>query len=124
MHLDMMSSSSVQSFVKKASTELNKIDDLVVNVDIMIDAWSTSENMKISIIVNVINTLFLPTLMMPKLSESARKFEIHPTIFFVVSMLEYAAKDEMNKYGKNDEARKSHDLARFCNDHRDIWVSI
>lgn len=69
MHLDMASSASVQSFAKKASTELDRIDALVANAGVMIDAWSTAEGMETSITVNVINTLFLGALMMPKLSE-------------------------------------------------------
>ena len=97
MHLDMASSASVQSFAKKASTELDRIDGLVANAGVMIDAWSTAEGMETSITVNVINTLFLGVLMLPKVSESAHKFWIHPTIVFVVSVLGYTVKDEMDK---------------------------
>lgn len=97
MHLDMASSASVQSFARKASTELDRIDGLVANAGVMIDAWSTSEGMETSITVNVINTLFLGALMMPKLSESGRQFGIHPTIVFIVSVLGYTAKGEMDK---------------------------
>lgn len=97
MHLDMASSASVQNFATRASTELNRIDGLVANAGVMIDAWSTSEGMETSITVNVINTLFLGALMMPKLSESGRKFGFHPTIIFVVSVLAYTVKGEMDK---------------------------
>ncbi|KAL9627510.1 MAG: hypothetical protein Q9164_007588, partial [Protoblastenia rupestris] len=97
MHLDMASSASVQSFAKKSSTELDRIDGLVANAGIMIDAWSTAEGMESSITVNVINTLLLGALMMPKLSESGREFGTHPTIVFIVSVLGYTVKDEMDK---------------------------
>ncbi|MCJ1269493.1 hypothetical protein MMC22_009385 [Lobaria immixta] len=116
MHLDMASSASVQSFAKKASAELDRIDGLVANAGIMIDAWSTADGMETSITVNVINTLFLGALMMPKLSESGRKFGIHPTIVFIVSVLGYTAKDEMDKSregsvfdGLNDQKRANMD---------------
>lgn len=116
MHLDMASSASVQSFAKKASTELDRIDGLVANAGVMIDAWSTAEGMETSMTVNVINTLFLGALMMPKMSESGRKFGIHPTIVFIVSVLGYTAKGEMDKSreggifdGLNDQKRANMD---------------
>ncbi len=116
MHLDLASSASVQSFAKKASTTLDRIDGLVANAGVMIDAWSTTEGMETSITVNVINTLFLGALMMPKLSESGRKFGIHPTIVFIVSVLGYTVKDEMDKSregrvfdGLNDRKRANMD---------------
>ena len=116
MHLDMASSASVQSFAKRASTELDRIDGLVANAGVMIDAWSTAEGMENSVTVNVINTLFLGALMMPKLNESGRKLGIHPTIVFIVSVLGYTVKDEMDKSrkggifnGLNDRKRANMD---------------
>ena len=116
MHLDMASCSSVQSFAKKASAELDRIDGLVANAGIMIDAWSTAEGMESSITVNVINTLFLGALMMPKLSESGHRFGIHPTIVFIVSVLGYTVKGEIDKSrqssifeGLNDRKRANMD---------------
>ena len=116
MHLDMASSASVQSFAKKASIELDRIDGLVANAGIMIDTWSTVEGMESSITVNVVNTLFLGALMMPKLGESGRKFGIHPTIVFIVSVLGYTVKGEMDKSregsvfdGLNDPKRANMD---------------
>jgi NAD(P)-dependent dehydrogenase (short-subunit alcohol dehydrogenase family) len=116
MHLDMASSASVQSFAKKASTELDRIDGLVANAGVMLDTWSTAEGMETSITVNVINTLFLGVLMMPKLSESGRKFGTHHTIVFVVSVLGYTVKGEMDKSreggifdGLNDQKRANMD---------------
>lgn len=116
MHLDMASSASIQSFAKKASTELERVDGLVANAGIMVDAWALAEGMESSITVNVINTLFLGALMMPKLSESGRKFGIHPTIVFIVSVLGYTVKSEMDKSrgesifdGLNDQKRANMD---------------
>ncbi|KAL9118901.1 MAG: hypothetical protein Q9187_004546 [Circinaria calcarea] len=116
MHLDMASSASIQSFVKKASTELDRIDGFVANAGIMIDAWSITEGMETSMTVNVINTLFLGALMMPKLSESGRKFGIHPTLVFIVSVLGYTVKGEIDKSregsifdGFNDQKRANMD---------------
>ena len=116
MHLDMASSESVQSFARRASTELERIDGLVANAGIMIDVWATVEGMESSITVNVVNTLFLGALMMPQLSEYGRKFGIHPTIVFIVSVLGYTVKNEMDKSleggifnGLNDRKRANMD---------------
>ena len=116
MHLDMASSASVRSFAKKASTDLDRIDGLVANAGVMLDTWSSAEGMETSITVNVINTLFLGALMMPKLSESGCKFGTRPTIVFVVSVLGYTVKGEMDKSregsifdGLNDQKRANMD---------------
>ncbi|KAL9095871.1 MAG: hypothetical protein Q9165_001868 [Trypethelium subeluteriae] len=115
-HIDMASNASVQAFAKKASEELDRIDGLVLNAGIMIDNWALAEGMESSIQVNVVNTLFLGTLMMPKLSEDARKSGIHPTIVFIVSVLGYTVKAEMDKSrqgnifdGLNDQKRANMD---------------
>jgi NAD(P)-dependent dehydrogenase (short-subunit alcohol dehydrogenase family) len=97
MHLDLASAKSVQSFAKKASAELDRIDGLVANAGIMIDAWSTTEGMETSMTVNVINTLLLGILMMPKLSESSHQFGVQPTMVFIVSVLGYTVKGEIDK---------------------------
>ena len=116
MQLDMASAASVQSFAQKASSELDRIDGLVANAGVMIDAWAPAEGMETSITVNVITTLFLGVLMMPKLSESGRKSGTHPTIVFIVSVLGYTAKAEMDKSrqrgvfdGLNDRKRANMD---------------
>ena len=116
MHLDMASSASVRGFAKKASTELDRLDSLVVNAGIMVDKWASVEGMESSITVNVINTLFLGALMMPKLAESGHEFGMNPTIVFIVSVLAYTVKDEMDKSrhgrifdGLNDPERANMD---------------
>lgn len=112
----MASNASVQAFAKKVSEELDRIDGLVLNAGIMIDNWTLAEGMESSIQVNVVNTLFLGALMMPKLSEDARKFGIHPTLVFIVSVLGYTVKAEMDKSrggkifdGLNDEKKANKD---------------
>ena len=112
----MASNVSIQAFAKKASEELNRIDGLVLNAGIMIDTWKLVEGMESSIQVNVVNTLFLGVLMMPKLSEDARKFGIHPNLVFIVSVLGYTVKAEIDKSregrileGLNDQKRANMD---------------
>lgn len=115
-HVDMSTYASVQSFAKKMTEELDRIDGFICNAGIMIDAWSQSEGMETSMFVNVINTVFLGALMMPKLKESASKFNIKPTLVFIVSVLGYTVKSEMDKSrsgtifeGLNDQKRANMD---------------
>jgi NAD(P)-dependent dehydrogenase (short-subunit alcohol dehydrogenase family) len=115
-HVDMSTYASVQNFVKKLAEEFDRIDGFICNAGIMIDAWSQSEGMETSIFVNVINTVFLGALMMPKLKECARKFNIKPTLVFIVSVLGYTVKSEMDKSrngvildGLNDQKRANMD---------------
>ncbi|KAL1867737.1 hypothetical protein Daus18300_006293 [Diaporthe australafricana] len=96
-HIDMASQKSVQSFANKVSAEVDKIDGFVANAGVMLDSWSTVQGMEASIQVNVVNTLLLGTLILPKLSAVARQLGIHPTLVFIVSVLGYTAKGEMDK---------------------------
>lgn len=112
----MSTYASVQSFAKKITEELDRLDGFICNAGIMIDAWSQSEGMETSMFVNVINTVFLGALMMPKLKESARKFSIKPTLVFIVSVLGYTVKSEMDTSragtifeGLNDQKRANMD---------------
>lgn len=96
-HIDMASQSSIQSFVENAAKELDRIDGFVANAGVMTDKWSTTEGMETSMQINVVNTLLLAVLMMPKLSDLASKLGIQPTLTFIVSVLGYTAKAEMDK---------------------------
>ncbi|GIJ85904.1 hypothetical protein Asppvi_004771 [Aspergillus pseudoviridinutans] len=115
-HIDMSTYASVQSFVEKITDELDRIDGFICNAGIMTDVWSQSEGMETSIFVNVISTLFLGALMMPKLKECASKYNIKPTLVFIVSVLGYIVKGEMDKSrngvifdGLNDQKRANMD---------------
>jgi NAD(P)-dependent dehydrogenase (short-subunit alcohol dehydrogenase family) len=112
----MASHESVKAFADKASTELPRIDGLVANAGIMIDQWSITEALETSITVNVVNTLLLGLLMMPKLRACARAFTIQPTVVFIVSVLGYTVKSEVDKLrtgsildGLNDQKRADMD---------------
>lgn len=108
----MASQPSIQSFVDKLSAEVERIDGFVANAGVLLDSWSTVEGMEANVQVNVVNTLLLGTLVLPKLSSVARQFGIQPTLVFVVSVLGYTAKSEMDKSrngnifeGLNDQKR-------------------
>jgi NAD(P)-dependent dehydrogenase (short-subunit alcohol dehydrogenase family) len=107
---------SVQRFVRKVAEEIDRIDGFICNAGLMIDEWSQSEGMETSMFVNAINTVFLGALLMPKLKYCATKFNIKPTLVFIVSVLAYTVKSEMDKSrngvifdGLNDRKRANMD---------------
>ncbi|KAJ5116633.1 hypothetical protein N7456_000981 [Penicillium angulare] len=93
-HLDMSSYESVQSFVQDISESLDRIDGFICNAGVMLDAWSETENMETSMFVNVVSTLFLGILMIPKLKTVRKKTEHEAQ---PVSVLGYTANGEMDK---------------------------
>jgi NAD(P)-dependent dehydrogenase (short-subunit alcohol dehydrogenase family) len=103
-HLDLASSSSVKAFASKAEKELDRIDGLIENAGIMLDKWTVAEGMETSMTVNVVNTMFLGILLMPKMMESAKKHSIKPRIVFLVSGLGFQAeaRKELTKAGKTN----------------------
>ncbi|KAF6784158.1 short-chain dehydrogenase [Colletotrichum sojae] len=111
-HLDLSTYAAVQVFAKQISQELDRINGFFCNAGVLVDHWETLEGIESSIFVNVVNTMFLGALMMPKLSESARRFGTKPTLVFIVSVLGYTVKAEMDKSrnggvfdGLNDQKR-------------------
>lgn len=117
-HIDMASQPSVQSFADKLSVEVDRIDGFIANAGVMLDSWSTVEGMETSVQVNVINTLLLGTLILPKLSAVARQVGIQPTLVFIVSVLGYTAKSEMDKsrdgniFGRLNDQKKTNMSSR------------
>jgi NAD(P)-dependent dehydrogenase (short-subunit alcohol dehydrogenase family) len=85
--LDLASFESVRKFAARTERELERVDGLVQNAGAYLDAWTEAEGMETSMTVNVVNTMFLGVLMMPKLAETARKFGTAPRMVFLVSGL-------------------------------------
>ncbi|KAF2637502.1 short chain dehydrogenase [Massarina eburnea CBS 473.64] len=89
----------------KKGVQLDRLDGLVENAGIMLDTWTTAEGgMETTMVVNVISTLFLGVLLMPKLADSAKKYNITPRIVFLVSALGFTAEaqKEFAKGGKSN----------------------
>lgn len=104
-HLDLSFTASVKEFVKKAEKELDRVDGLIENAGVYLDSWTVAEGgMETTMTVNVINTIFLGVLMMPKLMESAKKYNIKPCVVFLVSGLGFTpqAQKELAKEGKDN----------------------
>jgi NAD(P)-dependent dehydrogenase (short-subunit alcohol dehydrogenase family) len=83
-HLDLSSYKSVQDFAQRANT-LKRIDALLENAGISTFNFSLAEGYQTTITVNVISTFFLAFLLLPKLQETATKFNVQPRLTIVSS---------------------------------------
>ncbi|KPI43044.1 WW domain-containing oxido [Cyphellophora attinorum] len=70
-HLDMSSFASVLSFGDKLKT-LQRLDAFIANAAVSTNVWSTAEGWESTLTVNVISTMLLCFLSLPKLCETAR----------------------------------------------------
>jgi NAD(P)-dependent dehydrogenase (short-subunit alcohol dehydrogenase family) len=83
--LDLASYQSVKDFAARATKELSRIDVLLENAAIATWKYVMAEDNESSITVNVVSTFLLAFLMLPKLKETARKFNIRPNLTIVSS---------------------------------------
>lgn len=103
--LDLASYDSVKAFAKKAETELERIDALIENAAVAMAGSTLPEGHLAPITVNVLSTLLLGVLLLPKMSDIARKFNIEPKITFVSSRVGFDAKADWDNV-KDDPLRK------------------
>jgi NAD(P)-dependent dehydrogenase (short-subunit alcohol dehydrogenase family) len=83
--LDLASYQSVKDFAARATKELPRIDILLENAAIATFNYSKAEDNESTITVNVVSTFLLAFLMLPKLKETARKFNVRPVLTIVSS---------------------------------------
>ncbi|KAF6835653.1 short-chain dehydrogenase reductase family [Colletotrichum plurivorum] len=102
-HLDMASYASIRAFAKKAATDLDRVDVLVENATAGLDTWTTSEGMETSITVNVIGTVLLALLMLPKMRETAARTGTNPHIVVVTSGMGFDQKSFTETYADDDD---------------------
>ncbi|KAI4909971.1 hypothetical protein J4E85_011468 [Alternaria conjuncta] len=96
MQLDMSSYQSVLDFAQKASKELERVDIAVLNAGVTRAAWEVFEQDESTITVNVVSTFLLAFALLPKLKDTASKFNIRPTLTIVSSEVhEWATFDEI-----------------------------
>ncbi|QDS74100.1 hypothetical protein FKW77_009705 [Venturia effusa] len=83
--LDLASHDSVKAFAARATTELNRIDILVENAGIQAHKFFLVEGFESTISINVISTFLLGLLLLPKMKETAAKFDTLPHLVVVSS---------------------------------------
>lgn len=95
--VDMGNFESVKAFAKKIITELDRIDALVENAGVAYTSWSMIGGYETTLAVNVLGTLLLAVLVLPKLSESAKKHDNLPHLEIVASEAAFMAREEWAK---------------------------
>lgn len=85
MHLDMSSYQSVLNFASNAAQELDRIDIAVLNAGVNRGVWEIFEQDESTITVNVVSTFLLAFALLPKLRETAGRFNTRPTLTVVSS---------------------------------------
>ncbi|MCJ1231920.1 hypothetical protein MMC12_008599 [Toensbergia leucococca] len=89
--LDLSSYESVKQFVKRIEG-LRRLDAVLENAGIFTARYSITEGNESTITTNVISTFLLALLVLPKLRETATKFNVHPRLSIVSSDLHIMAK--------------------------------
>lgn len=89
-HLDLQSYDSVKAFAERAN-KLPRIDAVLENAGIMTKHFKVVGGFESTITINVISTILLALLLLPKLEQSAKKFSIKPRISIVASDLYFFA---------------------------------
>ena len=90
--LDLSSYESVKQFVARAMKELTRVDVLLENAGMMISKFQLTEEDETTVTVNVTSTFLLALLMLPKLKETATKFNVVPRLTIVSSDLHFVTK--------------------------------
>ncbi|KAF2791719.1 NAD(P)-binding protein [Melanomma pulvis-pyrius CBS 109.77] len=95
-HIDLTSYDSVKEFADRVK-RLDRVDGVVENAAIAMANQTFSEGLETSLTVNVISTLLLAVLVLPKLQESAKKYGISPRLAAVGSGVAFSVKGELEK---------------------------
>ncbi|KAL8928114.1 MAG: hypothetical protein Q9172_001024 [Xanthocarpia lactea] len=86
--LDLSSYDSVKQFAQKASG-LQRLDVLLNNAGIVTEIFTLREGQESSITVNAISPLLLSLMLLPKLRETAARFNTLPRLVFVESFVHH-----------------------------------
>lgn len=100
--LDLASFESVRNFTDRVKKEVDRIDAFVANAGVYMDRWEEVGGVERSVAVNVVGTMLLSVLVLPKLVESARGFGNEPRMVFTGSALGFVAEKELVKCGRRD----------------------
>jgi NAD(P)-dependent dehydrogenase (short-subunit alcohol dehydrogenase family) len=103
--LDLSRYESVKAFAKKAITELDRIDALIENAGVAMAERVMAEGHILPLTVNVYSTFLLGVMLLPKMSEGAKKFGILPHLVIITSGASFDAKEEWAKI-KDDPLEK------------------
>lgn len=107
--LDLASFESIRGFGERVSRELERVDGVIANAGVWMDRWEMVGGWERSVMVNVVGTMMLAVLVMPKLVESAKTFNNEPKLVFTGSALGFVAEKDLARCGKTDVFRGLND---------------
>ena len=110
--LDLSSFESIKQFAKKAQG-LSRLDVLVQNAGIVTYNFTLVEGHESSITVNVISPFLCSLLLLPKLRETAAKFNVLPRLVFVESFVHHHTQFPERKADKIFEELSSKEKANM-----------
>ncbi|RYP68165.1 hypothetical protein DL771_006815 [Monosporascus sp. 5C6A] len=87
-HLDLSSYQSVKSFAKRAS-DLDRLDVVVENAGKLTHDFSMAEDNESTITVNVVSTMLLALLLLPKLRETSQRLDRAVVLTFTGSFIHW-----------------------------------
>ncbi|KAI1383975.1 putative short-chain dehydrogenase/reductase family protein [Hypoxylon trugodes] len=99
--LDLSSFDSVKSFAKRVNSQLDRIDAVIENASVAHDRWSTVEGYEASTTINILSTFLLAVLVLPKLTEVAKRYGNLPHLTIVTSGVAFTAKEAMDRIRDN-----------------------
>ncbi|KAI5458343.1 hypothetical protein BGZ63DRAFT_466852 [Mariannaea sp. PMI_226] len=102
--LDMASYDSIRAFAKRAQS-LDRIDGLIENAGVILFQRSESEGHLTTVTVNLIGTLLLAILMLPKISTEAKRTGTTAHLSLVTSVAAFQSDEDWNLI-KDDPIRK------------------
>ncbi|KAK5120006.1 hypothetical protein LTR85_007082 [Meristemomyces frigidus] len=88
--LDMSKRDSIIAFAKRAN-ELQRLDAAILNAGILTRKWATYDGVESHIAVNVVGTMLLSTLLLPKMRQCAKQTGLRGRLTIVGSDLMYIA---------------------------------
>ena len=97
--LDLTSYESVKQFAQKAMG-LERLDVLLSNAGLMNRTFKMAEEDELTVTTNVTSTFLLALLLLPKLQETGRKFNVLPRLVIVASDLHFTTDLEERKGGR------------------------
>jgi retinol dehydrogenase 12 len=102
--LDLSSWQSIEEFSNRASKELSRIDIVVENAGAAEGDFKLVEGHETTIMVSVLGNFYLALLLMPKLRDTSRKYNVQPTLAVVSSRSHVEAHFAEAKYDDVFEA--------------------
>ncbi|CAH0027234.1 unnamed protein product [Clonostachys rhizophaga] len=95
--LDLSSYDSIQDFASRVDRELDRLDVVIENAGLLTENFTMAGDDESTIRVNVLGTMFLALLLLPKLRATANKWEKDVVLTFTGSFMHWSAKFEERK---------------------------